>query len=138
MSGIKDLETLIASLEAQLGSEAFVFCTFTDQGYGAYKELEPLASFVEKEGLTLVIPERLARTAEISYSCTFRCISLRVHSSLEAVGLTAAVAETLASKGISTNVIAAFHHDHILVPSDRAEEAHQALKELSKLHKPIL
>jgi hypothetical protein len=46
-----------------------------------------------------------------------------VHSSLEAVGLTAAVAGALTAAGISANVVAAFHHDHVFVPADRAEAA---------------
>ena len=55
-----------------------------------------------------------------------------IHSSLEAVGLTAAVSTKLATKGISANVIAAYYHDHIFVSAEKAELALLALKELSK------
>ncbi len=132
MSGIEDLETLIASMRPQLRSEPFVFCTFAHRSYGDHRNLEPLAAFTEEEGLTLVIPEHRALASGISYSGVFRCISLRVHSSLQAVGLTAAVTDQLAAHGISANVIAAYHHDHVFVPLERAEEALRALTDLAR------
>ena len=57
-----------------------------------------------------------------------------VHSSLAAVGLTAAVAAALADHGISANVVAAFYHDHIFVPAERAEEALAALRAIQRSH----
>jgi hypothetical protein len=59
-------------------------------------------------------------------------ITLAVHSGLAAIGLTARVATALAARGISANMIAAFHHDHVFVPWDRRDEAMAALRELSK------
>jgi len=41
------------------------------------------------------------------------------------------VTSLLAERGITTNVIAGFYHDHMFVPSDRTEEAMKALKELA-------
>ena len=52
-----------------------------------------------------------------------RRIELTVHSALEGVGLTAAVASALAREGMPCNAVAAFHHDHIFVPSGMAEQA---------------
>ena len=60
-------------------------------------------------------------------------ITLQVHSSLAAVGLTARVAESLAARGISANMVAAFHHDHVFVPWARRTDALNALAELYKL-----
>ena len=60
----------------------------------------------------------------------FCCIVLTVHSSLNAVGLTAAVAGALAAAGISANVVAAHYHDHIFVPSERAVDALAVLEQL--------
>jgi hypothetical protein len=57
---------------------------------------------------------------------------LTAHSSLEAVGLTAAVSTKLAANNISANVITAYYHDHIFVPCEKAEQALLALKELSE------
>jgi hypothetical protein len=62
----------------------------------------------------------------------FRAITLSVHSSLEAVGLIVAVSRALADAGIPANVIAGYHHDHVLVPTDRAAEALRALGALSR------
>ena len=50
-------------------------------------------------------------------------IFLGVHSSLEAVGLTAVLSSRLAEAGISANVVAGLFHDHLFVPWDRREEA---------------
>ena len=52
-----------------------------------------------------------------------RCITLQVHSALDGVGLTAAVAGALAAQGIACNMVAAYHHDHAFVPEAQAEAA---------------
>ncbi|HCH0731338.1 TPA: ACT domain-containing protein [Vibrio parahaemolyticus] len=116
MSGITDLDELLRSMSPKLAESEFVFCTvsgvLTD-----YVELNPVATFIESEGLTLVLEKSAAEKAGLSF--------------LEAVGLTAAVASKLASKGISANVIAAYYHDHIFVQSGKAEAAVSALEEFS-------
>ena len=58
----------------------------------------------------------------------FRLISLHVHSSLDAVGLTAAFSTALGNAGISANVVAAYYHDHIFVPTDKADKALNVLQ----------
>ncbi|MGO2019037.1 MAG: ACT domain-containing protein [Psychrobacter sp.] len=88
---------------------------------------------METEGLTLVLTKDKADEAGLNYEGVFRQITLTVHSSLEAVGLTAAVSTKLTSKDISANVIAAYYHDHIFVSNDKAEQALSALKELSNI-----
>ncbi|HCH5915176.1 ACT domain-containing protein [Vibrio parahaemolyticus] len=130
MSGITDLDELLRSMSPKLAELEFVFCTvsgvLTD-----YVELNPVATFIESEGLTLVLEKSAAEKAGLSFNGTYSQITLTVHSSLEAVGLTAAVASKLASKGISANVIAAYYHDHIFVQSGKAEAAVSALEEFS-------
>lgn len=69
------------------------------------------------------------------YESLFKQITLTVYSSLDALGLTAAVARKLASHGISANVVAAYYHDHIFVQKEKADEALLALKELSAAEK---
>ena len=101
----------------------YVFCTIKDSKYGDYTETRPIASFAETEGLTLVLLKKTAESFGLSYEGVFRCITLGVHSSLEAVGLTAAVAGDLAAHGIAANVIAAYFHDHVFVPSELADRA---------------
>ena len=67
--------------------------------------------------------------AQLAYESKFKQITLTVHSSLDAVGLTAAVATKLSSYGISANVVAAYYHHHIFVQSEKADEALLVLKE---------
>lgn len=131
MSGITDLSQLIASMKPELIKEEFVFCTVSGQ-LSQYLVLKPVATFLEAEGLTLVLTKHKADEAGLEYEGFFRQITLMIHSSLEAVGLTAAVSTKLATKGISANVIAAYYHDHIFVSAEKAELALLALKELSK------
>ena len=101
----------------------FVFCTLKNSNYGDYADARPIASFTEAEGLTLVLLKDAAESFGLSYEGVFRCITLGIHSSLEAVGLTAAVAGKLAEHGIAANVIAAYFHDHIFVQSGLADQA---------------
>jgi hypothetical protein len=128
MSGIVELDQLLASISPQLFDDDYVFCTVPGS-LGEYVHLDPIATFVEAEGLTLVLLKEVAEAEKIEFESVFKKITLSVHSSLDAVGLTAAVAEKLTSKGISANVIAAFYHDHIFVPREKASQALDALKE---------
>lgn len=132
MSGFSNPEQLLKNLSPELQEGEFVFCTFEDETYGAYEALRPVASFAEKEGLALILTKSSAEAASIPFKTTYRQITLQVYSSLEAVGLTAAVSSALARAGISANMMAAFHHDHIFVPSARAEEAVTVLQRLSQ------
>ena len=130
MSAERDLKKLLSSISPKLLPKEYVFCSIKGK-YGDYANLEPIASFKEEEGLTLVITKESAIKANLEFESTFRVITLTVHSSLDAVGLTAAVSTKLAEKNISANIIAAYYHDHIFVPTKRAKEALVALKELS-------
>jgi len=79
----------------------------------------------------LVLEKSVAEKAGLLFAGTYRQITLTVHSSLEAVGLTAAVATKLASEGISANVIAAYYHDHVFVQASKASAAFSALNEFA-------
>ena len=81
----------------------------------------------EAEGVSLIVP--VADDADDPQA--MRQITLGVLSALDGIGLTAAVSSALAARGIPCNIVAAYHHDHVFVPEDRAEEALQALKRLS-------
>ncbi|MFA0165028.1 ACT domain-containing protein [Vibrio breoganii] len=131
MSGIKELDQLLKSMKPHLQEEEFVFCTVEGK-LSDYIELNPVGTFIEPEGLTLVLERRIAEQKQLPFDGAFRMITLTVHSSLEAVGLTAAVSTKLAEKGISANVIAAYYHDHIFVQAAKADLALQALNEFSE------
>ncbi len=131
MTGEKDLRKLLASLSPVLTDGEYVFCTFQDAQYGDYPDLEPVASIKEEEGLTLVVPKNKADARGLPYESVFRKITLMVHSSLDAVGLTAACSAKLTEHGISANVIAGYFHDHLFVQKELADKAIDALRELA-------
>lgn len=123
LPGETNLQQLLHSLTPELLKGEYVFCSIKNGRYGDYADACPIASFNEPEGLTLVLPKNAAGQAGLTWQDEYRCITLGVHSSLQAVGLTAAVAGALAENGISANVIAACFHDHVFVPSELASRA---------------
>jgi hypothetical protein len=129
MSGECDLETLLRDLAPVLRSERYVIGSvesWPDPLPGGL-----LATIQEPEGLTVIAPVTDAKELGLDSSVVFRCIRLDVHSSLEAVGLTAAVSTRLARHGISANLLAGAHHDHLLVLEGDAERALLVLEALS-------
>ncbi len=131
MSGITDIGQLLASMSPEIQDGEFVFCTVPgDRAEDSVRTC--LATFREREGLTLVLPVADADQAGLPYEGRYRQITLKVHSSLSAVGLTAAFATKLTEYGISANVIAGYYHDHIFVQTEKAEQAMFALQELSQ------
>jgi uncharacterized protein len=85
------------------------------------------ATVREDEGLTVVMARERADELGLAYDYVAAWITLRVDSTLEQVGLTALFSRALADAGISCNVLAGVHHDHLLVPADRADEAIEVL-----------
>jgi hypothetical protein len=132
MVGETNLTALLASMSPVLLDDEYVFCSVQGQ-YNDYQTLSPLATFRESEGLTLVLTKAAAIEGGLSFESVFKGITLTLHSSLDAVGLTAAVANKLTEKGISANVIAAYYHDHIFVQTEKAALAIDALNEFSKV-----
>lgn len=130
MVGETNLTTLLQSMSPKLMTDEYVFCCVTDN-HMDYQALSPLSTFRETEGLTLVITKAQAEANNIPFESVFSGITLTVHSSLDAVGLTAAVASKLAEYEISANVIAAYYHDHIFVQKEKAELAIKALQEFT-------
>ena len=114
---------MIAGMAPQLSETIWHFCT------GA--EADPagaLAVFEESEGRSLILSDEDARARGYDLGQPMAQITLTVHSALDGVGLTAAVAGALTEVGISCNVVAAYHHDHVLVPQADAERAVDALR----------
>jgi len=132
MTGEKDLEKILATMSPELMDGEYVFCTFQNAQYGDYSDLDPVAAITESEGLTLIIPKLKADERSYSYESTFRRVTLRIHSSLDAVGLTAAFSSKLTEHGISANVIAGYYHDHIFVQREFAERTMEALNEFAR------
>lgn len=131
MSGEKNLDKLLSAMSPELMAGEFIFCSFEKSHYGDHSELSPIVAVAESEGLTLVIPRSKADEHNIKYDSVFRGITLKVHSSLDAVGLTAAFSNKLTEHGISANVIAGYFHDHIFVQAELADKAITAINELT-------
>ena len=121
-----DLGRLIEALAPRLDQDLWVFVTLPKLP----PDVDPLMTFREDEGVTCILRPDDARRLGLPDVPAFRRITLGVQSSLEAVGLTAAVAGALTAVGISANVVAAFHHDHVFVPAGRAGEALDCLRQL--------
>lgn len=126
-AGETDLGRLLASARPEVRPGEYVFVT-VDHPVDA----EPLASIVEQEGLSLLLRRADADRLGLGYDYVAAWITLTVHSALAAVGLTAAVSAVLAEERISCNVVAGFHHDHLLVPADRVDDAVAAVRRLSR------
>lgn len=121
---------MLAHLAPSLQEGEYVFCSVEDDGANC-AHLHPLAMFREPEGISLILDARLAQEHRLPViSGRMRCITLEVHSSLDGVGLTASVSSALAEAGIPSNVVAAFHHDHVFVPAAMAERALDILHKL--------
>lgn len=123
------LDQLLAALQPKLNPGVFVFAQ-VDRLSDAL-QLDALAAFRETEGVTVVVPEAQALRAGLAIGFRAAWITLQVPSDLQAVGLTAAFSKALADAGISCNVMAAVHHDHLFVPADRGEDALTCLQRLS-------
>jgi len=125
---VSDLAELLRALRPVLNDGSYVFAVLPrDADSGA---LEPLATFREAEGVTVVLEEERARLAGLRVLFRAAWITLTVHSDLQAVGLTAAFSRAIADAGIGCNVIAGAVHDHVFVPAERAEDALAALRAL--------
>ncbi|MFD9379787.1 ACT domain-containing protein [Streptomyces sp. NPDC059999] len=129
MSGESDLRKLPSGMRPELNEGTYVLCTVP--GPTAPDGVTPVATVLEPEGLTLVLRREDADAAGLAYDYTAGWITLRVHSALDAVGLTGAFAAELAAHGLSCNVIAGYHHDHLFVAAERAAEAVALLEGLA-------
>jgi hypothetical protein len=136
MTGEENLQKLLQNMTPTLDEQDYVFIT-TEKSLKEISHLNPLGSFIEEEGLTLILQKDTAKSEGLKFDGVFKKITLQVHSSLDAVGLTAVVATKLKKDNISANVVAAFYHDHIFVQSALSEKALNSLKELTlEIQKP--
>ncbi|WP_457966284.1 GNAT family N-acetyltransferase [Arthrobacter sp. D1-29] len=128
MTGEKNLQALLAAIHPVLREGEYV--------YVLWPHGRPLAAGIqaavrEAEGLTVVLPRSEADGLGLPYDFVAAWITLQIHAELEAVGLTAAVSRALTDAKINCNVLAGFHHDHLLVPAGEAARALEVLAELS-------
>jgi len=129
MPGESDLNIILKTLKPFLHNGEYVFCQVPDQFPIDLNDI--ISYFKEGEGITIILSKTTADRFKLPYSFVSAWITLRVHSSLESVGLTAAFSNALAAAGISCNVVAAYFHDHIFVDIKDAQKTMEVLEGIS-------
>lgn len=132
MSTENNRSKLIQNMQPFLNPGKYVFTSVKNSK--SIPRSEIVCEFKEDEGITLIVKREIADQFNMSYNAVFSWITLNIQSSLEAVGFTAAFSSELTKYGISCNVIAGFHHDHIFVNKKDAQQAMEVLTTLSKNH----
>ena len=133
-NAVSNLAELLQSMNPVLNRGVYAFVSLaTDR---VSDRVEPIATFRESEGLTLIVEEQQAKNAGLPILFRAAWITLTVHSDLQAVSLTAAVATALARAGISCNVVAAAYHDHLFVPAESASQAIAVLQAMQERTDP--
>ncbi|SKB35859.1 ACT domain-containing protein [Maribacter arcticus] len=130
MAGETDLNILLESLEPSLNLGSYVFISLKDINEILREDI--LFEFKEAEGITILLSKDKADKYNLDYEFVASWITLKVHSALDAVGLTAAVSSALTKHNISCNVVAAYYHDHIFVSKKDTKKAMEVLSEFSR------
>lgn len=128
-TGENNLKKLIQNMDAKIHNTEFVFCTVPHNRIKEIK-LDAICEFNEAEGVTLIVAKNKAKEKGLSYQFACKMITLKIHSDLNAIGFLAAVTDAFAEKNIPVNAVSAYFHDHLFVPTDKAEEAMLVLSEL--------
>lgn len=131
MTGERDVIRLCAETRPMMHAAIYVYCCFHDFVLpdGLVQD-EVLFTFSEREGLTAVLQKQTAERLALPFLFESRLVTLDVHSSLDAVGFIATIATALANAKIPCNAVAAYYHDHLLIPVSRADEAITLLERL--------
>lgn len=124
-----------APLRRSFTRDVYVFCRLPRGSLPAIAE--PVFMFQEDEATTVVVTEEQAEASGLAGECPSSWITLGASSDLAAVGFLAVISDRLAAAGISTNVVPAFHHDHLFVPVAMVDEAMAELTRLGELHRPL-
>lgn len=130
MADKSDSQTPQGALRPMLAEEEHGFATIPI-GSGWPSGLVPVATFAEAEGASVIALAELLAGIGIDHEAGWAKITIGAETRLDEVGLSARMATALAEKGISANIVAAYHHDHVFVPWDRRDEAMTILNTLS-------
>lgn len=132
MPAESDLDALLRNLNPMLAEEEHGFATIP-MGEGWPRGLVPVATFAEAEGASVIALASIMEGIGLDHEGGWAKITIGANSALSAVGLTAKISGALAETGISANIVAAYHHDHVFVPWARRDEAMTVLENLSKV-----
>ena len=127
---VSDLATLLSQMRPELHSGRYAFVTLPPDC--SLDQNRIVASIREPEGLSVIMAEEDAADLGLPVAFIAAWITLTVHSDLAAVGLTAAFSTALGQAGISCNVVAGVHHDHLFVPAGQEQKAMQVLHALQQ------
>ena len=133
MPGETNLVHLIKNMQPELKAGEFVFASIGKEKI-INKNLNPICTFMEEEGVSIIIKRDEADINNIQYESIFKMITLNIHSSLNAVGFLSVITSELAKHNISVNPVSAYYHDHLFVPAARAEQVVTILNQLKKKH----
>ncbi|AXT20838.1 ACT domain-containing protein [Flavobacteriaceae bacterium AU392] len=128
-----NLKMMIKSMKPKLNRGTYIFTTLKTIDHIDRSDI--ICEFKEEEGITLIIQKEKADELNLKYEFVASWITLTVHSSLNAIGLTAEFSRELTKHQISCNVIAGYYHDHIFVNVKDKNKAIEVLENLSKNYK---
>ena len=111
-----------------LNKGEYVFCSIKDINKINIKNI--ICSFKESKGYSIIISKDEATSNNLPFYFISAWITLNIDSKLDSVGLTSSFSRDLTKAGISCNVIAAYHHDHIFVPYKKKDEAMKILYDM--------
>ena len=131
LTPIKALDELLTHMRPILHAGTWHYCAVAPEQLSPALVKACFALVHEQESVTLILPDTEAKAVSQYSENGWQRIELKVYSSLDAVGLTAAISQCLTQHQISANVVAGYHHDHVFVPQARAQEALRALQQLS-------
>ena len=129
MRSHKKLKHLISKLSPRLNEGDYVFVSV--KSTKEFSRSMVLFEFKEKEGTTIVLSQKAADQYNLKYTFIACWITLEVYSSLNAIGLTAAISTALTKHEIPCNIVAGYHHDHLFVRKELAAQTMSVLRNLS-------
>ena len=136
MTGEQNLQKLLEEMTPELNMGYFVFITSSE--VDLVNRRDTICEFKEKEGITFVITKDKADELGLEYNFVASWITLKIHSSLQAVGLTAIISTAFAKAQISCNIIAGFYHDHLFIDHKDAIVAIELLERISKNYRSFI